>query len=125
MRISVPRQGIELWPPAVEVWGPNHWTTREVSNYYYFLIRQRQQSYMLAGIRLPKVSRVMIKDNVKMLAVQSCPILCNSKDRSPLGSSIHGILHARILEWVAIPFSPAKDQTLACRQILDRLSHQA
>ena len=35
---------------------------------------------MLAGIRLPKVSRVMIKDNVKMLAVQSCPVLFNSKD---------------------------------------------
>ena len=26
-------------------------------------------------------------------------------DHSPLGSSIHGILHTRILEWVAIPFS--------------------
>ena len=80
MRILVPRQGMELWSPAVEVWGPNHWTTREVSNYYYFLIRQRQQSYMLAGIGLPKVSWVMIKDDVKMLVAQSCPVLCNSKN---------------------------------------------
>ena len=116
MGILVPRQGIELWPPAVEAWGPNHWTTRKVSNCYYFLLRQRQQSYMLAGIGVPKVSRVMIKDNVKMLVAQSSTILCNSKDCSPLGSSIHGILHARILEWIAIPFSQPKDQTLVSLQ---------
>ena len=28
--ILVPRPGIEPMPPAVEVWGPNHWTAREV-----------------------------------------------------------------------------------------------
>ena len=31
--------------------------------------------------------------------------LCNAMDCSPLGTSVHGILQARILEWVAIPFS--------------------
>ena len=36
---------------------------------------------------------------------QSCPTLCNPMDCSPLGSSIHGISQARILEWVAIAFS--------------------
>ena len=35
----------------------------------------------------------------------SRPILCNSMDCSPRGSSVHGIFQARILEWVAIPFS--------------------
>ena len=34
-----------------------------------------------------------------------CPTLCNPMDYSPPGSSIHGIFQARILEWVAIPFS--------------------
>ena len=38
------------------------------------------------------------------LVTQSCPILCNPMDCSPLGSSIHGILQARMLEWVAMPF---------------------
>ena len=46
---------------------------------------------------------------------QSCPILCNPMDYSPPGSSVHGILQARILEWVAISFSrgssPPRDQT--------------
>ena len=36
---------------------------------------------------------------------QSCLTLCNSMDYSLPGSSIHGILQARILEWVAISFS--------------------
>ena len=34
-----------------------------------------------------------------------CPTLCNPRDRSQPGSSVHGILQARILEWVAMPFS--------------------
>ena len=36
---------------------------------------------------------------------QSCPILSNPMDCSLPGSSVHGILQARILEWVAISFS--------------------
>ena len=35
-------------------------------------------------------------------SLQSCPTLCDPVDCSPPGSSIHGILRARILEWVAI-----------------------
>ena len=38
-------------------------------------------------------------------SIQSSPTLCNPKDSSPPGHSIHGILQARILEWVAISFS--------------------
>ena len=41
------------------------------------------------------------------LITQSCPTLCDPKDCSPPGSSVHGILQARILEWVAISFSNA------------------
>ena len=36
---------------------------------------------------------------------QSYPTLCNPMDCNLPGSSVHGILQARILEWVAIPFS--------------------
>jgi len=38
-------------------------------------------------------------------SLQSCPTLCDPRDGSPLGSSVPGILQARILEWVAISFS--------------------
>ena len=40
-------------------------------------------------------------------SLQSCPTLCDPIDSSPLGSSVPGILQARILEWVAISFSNA------------------
>ena len=40
-----------------------------------------------------------------VLVAQSCPALCSSMDYSPPGSSVHGILLARILGLVAIPFS--------------------
>ena len=39
------------------------------------------------------------------VCAQSCPTLYNPMDCSPPGSSVHGILQARILEWIAIPFS--------------------
>ena len=37
-------------------------------------------------------------------SLQSCPSLCDPIDSSPAGSSVPGILQARILEWVAISF---------------------
>ena len=40
---------------------------------------------------------------------QSCPTLCDPMDCSLPGSSVHGILQARIVEWVAIPFSEKED----------------
>ena len=64
---------------------------------------------------------------------QSCPTLCNPMDCRPPGSSVHGILQARILEQVAISYSsgycPPRDWThvscVSCigRWILNPLSH--
>ena len=42
---------------------------------------------------------------IVLLVAQLYPTLCDPVDRSPPGSSVHGILQARILEWIAIPFS--------------------
>ena len=44
------------------------------------------------------------------LVTQSCLTLCDPMDCSPPGSSVHGILQARILEWVAISFSRGSSQ---------------
>ena len=38
-------------------------------------------------------------------SLQSCLSLCNPMNRNPPGSSVHGSLQARILKWVAMPFS--------------------
>ena len=42
---------------------------------------------------------------VKVKVAQSCPTLCNPIECSLPGSSVHGILQTRIVEWVAISFS--------------------
>ena len=51
-------------------------------------------------------------------SLQSCLTLCSPMDCSPLGSSVHGILQARILEWVAKPsprgLSQPRDWTWVC-----------
>ena len=70
---------------------------------------------------------------------QSCLTLCDPLDCSPPGSSVHGTLQARILEWVGISFSrvgslfllqgifPTQElnwRLLHCRQILYQLSYK-
>ena len=48
--------------------------------------------------------------NYMCLVTQSCLTFCNPKDCSPPGSSVHGTLQARILEWVGIPFLGWEDE---------------
>ena len=43
-------------------------------------------------------------------SLQSCPTLCDAMDHSPPGFSVHGILQARIWEWVAVSFSKGSSQ---------------
>ena len=47
---------------------------------------------------------------VRAKLLQSCPTLCDPMDCRPPGSSVHGILQARILEWVATPSSKGSSQ---------------
>ena len=56
-----------------------------------------------------------------MKVAQSCPTLCDPKDYT-----VHGILQARILEWLAFPFSRGSSQPRcpALQQILYQLSHK-
>ena len=50
------------------------------------------------------------KWQVKVLITQLCLSLCDTMDCSLPGPSVHGILHIRILEWAAIPFSKRSSQ---------------
>ena len=67
---------------------------------------------------------------MKVLVAQSYLTLCSPMDRSPPGSSVHGIFQARILEWVAMSFSREsswpRDQTqVSCvaGRFFNHLSH--
>ena len=88
-------------------------------------------------VRLQMVSMILVSkalptlNGTKVVVAQLYPTLCDPKDYSPPGSSVHGILQATILERLAIPFSRGssrhKDQTpglLHCSWILYHLSHQ-
>ena len=67
---------------------------------------------------------------MKVLAAQSGPTLCDSMDCTPPGSSVHGILQAKMLEWVAfpspgdLPYLGINLGLLHCRQIVYCLSQQ-
>ena len=60
--------------------------------------------------RAPQIAQIdCSKEAVLCLVTQSCPPLCKM-DCSPPGSSVHGILQARILEWIAMPSSRGSSQ---------------
>ena len=72
-----------------------------------------------------------INAGLKVSVTQLCPTLCDPMDCSPPGSSVHGVLQARILEWVAISFSRGsswpRDWTWVSRiagRFFNHLSHQ-
>ena len=69
----------------------------------------------LAQIQFNNSSHVLVK--VKVSVSQSCPALCSPVDCSLPGSSVHGMLQSRILEWVAFL------HLQHCEQILYHLSH--
>ena len=60
------------------------------------------------------VGLLLVSDTIKIgmpaKLLQLCPTLCNPMDCSLLDSSVHGILQARILEWVAVPSSRGSSQ---------------
>ena len=56
------------------------------------------------------VEHGIVVKSVKALVSQLCPTVCDLMDCSLPGFSVHGIFQARILEWVAIPFSRGSSQ---------------
>ena len=96
----------------------------------YYLQEVRRTLVISPKVCLPEQQNsVCVCVCVCVLVAQLCLTLCNCR---PPGCSVHGILQARILEWIAIPFSrrssQPRDQTqlflLHCRQILYHLSHK-
>ena len=76
-------------------------------------------------ILLPGIHSIENKrKKVKVLVALFCLTLCDPMDCSLPGLSVHGILQARILEWVVIPFSRGSNLGLLHRrQILYHLRH--
>ena len=78
-------------------------------NTYPFLFHEKQKAHYIEHKQKlwnKPVSLVLAAAAAAKL-LQSCPPLCNPIDGSPLGSSVHRIFQAWVLEWVAISFSSA------------------
>ena len=96
-RILIPWVRTEPAPSAVKVLSPNHWTTREFPMIIILKPRLHSSCYNLCVF-------------VCVCVCCSIESLCDPMDCRQLGLSVHGILQARIWEWVAIPFSRGSSQ---------------
>ena len=77
-------------------------------------VYSQQNSLLLIRIKVQKYNSVL-HHSLKLTKIEFCKLrfryttnlqtLCNPMDYSLLGSSVHGIFQARVLEWVAISFS--------------------
>ena len=59
----------------------------------------------VCNLQLLQMYLVLVFLYMRVLVFQSCLTLCDPMNCSPQGSSLPGILQARILEWVPIPIS--------------------
>ena len=104
-----------------------HLNSRPKNKYTY----SKQCNCKIGGRWLTSLTDSILLIYVCVLVIQSCLTPCDPKDCSPPGYSVHGILQARILEWVIIAFSRGSSWSqgsnpglLHFRQILYHLSHQ-
>ena len=73
-------------------WILYHWDLDLLPPYFFFFFFYKRKQFY---------SFLIVDGNVPIN--QSCPALCDPMDYSSPDSSVHGILQARMLEWVAIP----------------------
>ena len=76
------------------VW--NHWQVSGAP-------KGRRCGLRFLWLPVPVLSGFFLAVHMCVLVAQSCRTVCGPMDYSPPGSSVHGILQARILEWVVIP----------------------
>ena len=71
---------------------------------------QARKNSIFVGPNTYIIWKILFKMTVLCWSLQSCLTLCDPRDQGLPGSSVHGILQARVLEWIAIPFSRETSQ---------------
>ena len=90
-QINATASCLDVWPPVLSF---------SSASSHLLIYRSDQHSLQSETLQcLLIVSKFLQFSSV----THSCPTLCDPMDCSPPGSSVHGILQARILEWVAFP----------------------
>ena len=95
-----------------------HFPLVSSSHMVLYLCQENWGIELPAGWALPSITCMLWKVKVKGLVAPLCPTLCDPMDCSLPGSAVHGILQARILEWVAIPFSRGSSRPRDWTQVL-------
>ena len=72
--------------------------------------KQREQFVFFPNPESIHLRSDNFKGYIACLVAQSCLTVCNTLDHGSLGYSVHGILQARIQDWLAIPFSRGSSQ---------------
>ena len=119
----------QTYTPCIRRCTLNHWTTREIPS----LLNSFNINKTL--VQIPPLSCTSTYPITQRSCPLGCPILstfewvsewvkllsrvrlCDPMDCSPPGSSVHGILQARVLEWVAISFSRGYSQPRGWTQV--------
>ena len=108
--------GIEPKPLTLGVWSLNQWNIRKVPYSFFFFLEHSKINSRHCSILPVNTSLCVYVYESESEVAQSCSTLCDPMDCSLPGSSLHGILQARVLEWGAISFSRGssrpRDRTL-------------
>ena len=101
-------RGSVAWPSATFLLGLSWWGERGLQDnpVSWSPLSFKKLSPVLSLLRWPSHS----EDACVLSCFSHVPTLCDPMDCSLPGSSVHGISQARILEWVAIPFSRGSSQ---------------
>ena len=103
--VSSTAGGKETWGPLqMDVSSKDFRDLPSIGSFFLFKKFLRFSQFMSATF-VPMACQHDAAAATAAKSLQSCPTLCDPIDSSPLGSSVPGILQARILEWVAISFS--------------------
>ena len=118
-----PRTG--AWWPAIygvaQSWTRLRWLRSSLAVWLVTCVGVSLLGFMLCGTLCASWTQLTISFSmlgkfstiiIKCLVTQSCLTLCEPMDYSPPGSSVHGILQASLLEWVAVPFSRGSSQPM-------------
>ena len=108
---------VELKCPSTGKWISKLQYIHAMKHYSAIKKENQAQIYTITQINLRYI--LLSERKVKVLDTKLDRSLCNPMDCSPPGSSVHGILQVRILEWLAILFSRGsswpRDQTQVSR----------
>ena len=102
--------GLE-WPEGGKCY-PFYFTNcfrKQTSLALAILVSPQQELFSILSV-IKEMIDILACRKVKVLGTHSCLTLCNPMDRSPPGSSVHGMLQARTLECVAISSSKGSSQ---------------